>query len=150
VGPDVGDTGAFVTMGAGVNRTSKPDGEALGDVVDSDGEALGDMIGDCVGVVVGDNEGSFVDAHSVQHSQPCASQSTLRTSKSLNRQTSFGKSPFKLLFPNVRIFKLFKLARLSGTHPLNLLSLKANFAESRQRYNYVEQSERIIYNNRFQ
>ena len=88
VEPGVGDefVGVFVKTGGCVNRTSDPDGEALGDVVDSDGEALGDMLGDCVGVVVGGDEGAFVDAHSVQHSQPCASQSTLRTAKSLNRQ----------------------------------------------------------------
>ena len=113
--------GGFVggrPVGGDVNRTSGcVVGDALGDMVT--GDALGDMV---VGSAVGDG----VAAHSVQHSQPCASQSTLRTSMSSKRQISFGKFPVKSLFPSVSTCKFLKSERLFGTHPVKLLSLNAN------------------------
>ena len=125
VGPPVGD----------------PEGDAVGDVVgdtvgDAVGTAVGDVVGDAVGDEVGDvvgfEEGESVVAHSVQHSQPCSTQSTLRVSNPFNLHTPPGISPFKLLFPRVRISKSFKSSRLSGSHPVKLLSFKANVAEAKR------------------
>ena len=113
-------------VGGDVNRMSGCFvGDALGDMVT--GDALGDMVvGVRVGSGVGRAVGDGVAAHSVQHSQPCASQSTLRTSMFLKRQISFGKLPVKSLFPNVSTCKFLKSERLLGTHPVKLLSLNAN------------------------
>ena len=91
-----------------------------------DGHFVGTDEGTFVGASVGNSEGGRVVAHSVQHSQPWAVQSTLRTSILSKRQTSLGILPNRLLFPNVSNCKSNKFARLSGTHPLKLLSFKAN------------------------
>jgi uncharacterized membrane protein required for colicin V production len=104
-------------------------GETVGGFV---GGAVGGTVGESVVATVGDGEGKSVDEHFVQHSQPCSTQSTLRTSISSNRQMPFGNTPVNWLFPKVRISNFSKSAIVSGIQPVNLLSPKANAAEGRK------------------
>ena len=82
------------------------------------GEVLGAALAKNVVKSVGVEERGFAVAHSVQHSQPCSAQSTLRISNFSNRQISFGNLPFNWLFSKVNVSKFTKSARLSGTHPV--------------------------------
>jgi len=102
-------------------------GELVGDLVgETVGDLVGEKVGEMVGATVGFAVGELVFAHSVQQSQPCTAQSTLRVSNSFNLHTPFGRFPFKLLFPKVRTFRSSISSRLSGTQPVKLLPLNAN------------------------
>ncbi len=134
VGDDVGDV-VGDTVGEVVGDAV---GEAVGDAV---GEAVGDVLGELDGDCVGNEEGESVEAHSVQHSQPCSAQSTLKISNPFNLHKPPGNSPSKKLFPSVRVSKLFKSSRLSGTQPVKLLSFKASVAKYKRKKNGSQRSE---------
>ncbi len=133
VGPPVGDSEGVAVGDPVGDAVGGAVGTAVGDEVgEAVGNAVGDAVGEAVGEAVGFEEGDSVVAHSVQHSQPCSPQSTLRVSNPFNLHTPPGNSPSKLLFPRVRISKSFKSSRLSGNHPVKRLSFKANVAGAKR------------------
>lgn len=84
--------------------------------------------GACDGIVDGSPISS---AHSVQHWQPCASQSTLMTSRLRSLQTSLGNSPDKSLSPIYKASRFSKLLRSKGIAPVIMLLFNDNAARIR-------------------